>query len=120
MELVRGVPITMFCNERRLTTPEGVVPSYDEIREALGLASKSGVFRLVDALEARGQIRRMRHYARSIQIVGSNSRLEAQAFADRLIKAAKEGGHVMDDGDPPPLFIFTERELRALLLKAYR
>jgi SOS-response transcriptional repressor LexA len=44
-------------------------PSFDEMREALGLASKSGVHRLVNALEERGYIRRMPERARAIELV---------------------------------------------------
>ena len=45
-------------------------PSYDEIRAAVGIASKSGVFRLLGGLEERGLIERLPNRARSIQIAG--------------------------------------------------
>lgn len=48
---------------------EGVPPSYDEMREALALKSKSGVHRLIESLETRGFIRRMPHRARAIEIL---------------------------------------------------
>ena len=47
----------------------GHAPSYDEIGAALGLASKSGVHRIVTALEERGRIRRLPNRARAIEIV---------------------------------------------------
>lgn len=47
----------------------GFGPSYTEIASALGLKSKSGVTRLVDQLQARGAIRRLRSRDRSIEIV---------------------------------------------------
>ena len=47
----------------------GCTPSYDEIGAALGLASKSGVHRIVTALEERGRIRRLPNRARAIEIV---------------------------------------------------
>ncbi|WP_439647308.1 LexA family protein [Antarcticirhabdus aurantiaca] len=47
----------------------GHTPSYDEIGAALGLASKSGVHRIVTALEERGRIRRRPNRARAIEIV---------------------------------------------------
>src|SRR3546814_4612694 len=49
----------------------GVSPSFAEIRDRLGLEARSGVFRLVDALEARGHIRRLRHRARAIEVIRS-------------------------------------------------
>src|SRR3546814_19220337 len=47
----------------------GVSPSFAEIRDRLGLEARSGVFRLVDALEERGHIRRLRHRARAIEVI---------------------------------------------------
>lgn len=47
----------------------GVPPSYDEMKEGLGLASKSGIARLMDALEERGFIRRIYHRARSLELM---------------------------------------------------
>jgi repressor LexA len=47
----------------------GVAPNYDEIRDRLGLASKSGVHRLLDGLEERGFIRRLKHRARAIEVI---------------------------------------------------
>lgn len=44
-------------------------PSFDEIQIALGLKSKSGVHRLVTALEQRGYARRIPGYARSIEVI---------------------------------------------------
>jgi len=46
-----------------------VPPSFDEMRDALGLASKSGVHRLVSGLEERGYIRRLDNRARAIEIL---------------------------------------------------
>lgn len=43
----------------------GIFPTFDEIRIALGLASKSGVHRLITGLEERGHIRRIRFRARA-------------------------------------------------------
>ena len=47
----------------------GVSPSYDEMRQALDLKSKSGIFRLLSSLEERGFIRRLPHRARALEIV---------------------------------------------------
>lgn len=48
---------------------DGVPPSFDEMKEALDLRSKSGIHRLITALEERGFIRRLAHRARAIEIV---------------------------------------------------
>lgn len=47
----------------------GVPPSFDEMRDALELKSKSGIHRLITGLEERGFIRRLRHRARAIEIL---------------------------------------------------
>lgn len=47
----------------------GVSPSYDEMKDALGLASKSGIHRLITALEERGFIRRLPHRARALEVL---------------------------------------------------
>ena len=46
-----------------------ISPSYDEMKDALGLASKSGIHRLITALEERGFIRRLPHRARALEIL---------------------------------------------------
>src|ERR1700687_987375 len=56
-----------FIHERLKET--GVPPSFDEMKDALSLQSKSGVHRLIIALEERGFIRRLPHRARAIKII---------------------------------------------------
>ncbi len=46
---------------------DGVPPSFDEMKVALDLRSKSGIHRLITALEERGFIRRLAHRARAIE-----------------------------------------------------
>ena len=48
---------------------EGVPPSYDEMKDALGLAPKSGIHRLITALEERGFIRRLPNKARALEVL---------------------------------------------------
>lgn len=48
---------------------DGVPPSFDEMKDALDLRSKSGIHRLITALEERGFIRRLAHKARALEIV---------------------------------------------------
>jgi repressor LexA len=59
--------LLMFIHERIKET--GVSPSFDEMKEALDLASKSGIHRLITALEERGFLRRLRHRARALEVV---------------------------------------------------
>ncbi len=47
----------------------GVSPSYDEMKEALNLKSKSGIHRLISGLEERGFIRRLPHKARALEVI---------------------------------------------------
>ena len=59
--------LLLFINERIKET--GVSPSFDEMTEALDLASKSGIHRLITALEERGFIRRLAHRARALEVL---------------------------------------------------
>lgn len=67
--------LLMFIHERIQET--GVSPSFDEMKEALDLASKSGIHRLITALEERGFIRRLAHRARALEV----TKLPEQAAA---------------------------------------
>ncbi|KMW56667.1 SOS-response repressor and protease LexA [Candidatus Rhodobacter oscarellae] len=83
-----------FINKRMMR--DGVPPSFDEMKEALDLRSKSGIHRLITALEERGFIRRLAHRARAIEIVRLPQPLAdatPQGFTPRVI----EGDRV----DPP-------------------
>jgi repressor LexA len=66
---------------------DGVPPSFDEMKDALALRSKSGIHRLVTALEERGFIRRLPHRARALEIL----RLP-DALAGKTAKPAKAAG----------------------------
>src|SRR5215468_6363222 len=59
--------LLLFINERIEAT--GVPPSFDEMKEALDLRSKSGIHRLIMALEERGFIRRLANRARAIEVL---------------------------------------------------
>ena len=79
---------------------DGVPPSFDEMKDELDLRSKSGIHRLITALEERGFIRRLAHKARALEIVKLPDALEQKfgtgakaGFAPRVI----EGDRV----DPP-------------------
>ncbi len=59
--------LLLFINER--LQKDGVSPSFDEMKDALNLASKSGIHRLISALEERGFLRRLPHRARALEVV---------------------------------------------------
>ena len=59
--------LLLFINQRLTAT--GISPSFDEMKDALRLKSKSGIHRLVSGLEERGFIRRLPHRARAVEVV---------------------------------------------------
>jgi len=59
--------LLMYINQRLAAT--GVAPSFDEMKDALNLRSKSGIHRLISGLEERGFIRRLPHRARALEVV---------------------------------------------------
>ena len=59
--------LLMFIHER--LKEDGVPPSFDEMKDALDLRSKSGIHRLITALEERGFIRRLPNRARALEVV---------------------------------------------------
>jgi repressor LexA len=65
---------------------DGVPPSFDEMKEALDLRSKSGIHRLITALEERGFIRRLAHRARAIEVVKLPEAMERPGFTPRVIE----------------------------------
>ena len=79
----------------------GVSPSFDEMKDALGLQSKSGIHRLITGLEERGFIRRLPHRARALEVLRlpDNARLAghrpsrpAKGLNERFGPEAIEGG----------------------------
>jgi len=76
--------LLLYINRR--LAESGVSPSFEEMKEALGLRSKSGIHRLISGLEERGFIRRLPHRARALEVV----RLpEATAARERNAGKAK-------------------------------
>ncbi len=63
----RQYEVLVYINDTLQKT--GVSPSYDEMKKALGLHSKSGIHRLITGLEERGFIRRLPHHARAVEIL---------------------------------------------------
>ena len=86
--------LLMFIHERIKET--GVSPSFDEMKEALDLASKSGIHRLITALEERGFLRRLAHRARALEVVKlpqqatpSAAAVGRQGFRPQVIEPAR-------------------------------
>jgi repressor LexA len=84
--------LLMFIHER--IKESGVSPSFDEMKEALDLASKSGIHRLITALEERGFLRRLPHRARALEVVKLPQQATAaappqgrHAFKPQLVEA---------------------------------
>jgi repressor LexA len=72
---------------------DGVPPSFDEMKDALDLRSKSGIHRLITALEERGFIRRLPHRARALEIIRLPESLESSSgFAPQVV----DGGGTPD------------------------
>lgn len=107
--------LLMFIHERIKET--GVSPSFDEMKEALDLASKSGIHRLITALEERGFIRRLAHRARALEVV----KLPQQATTASPPKGrgtfkpqVVEGGGQTPSIPAPPIAADNTRELPIL------
>jgi len=87
--------LLMFVKQRLEAT--GVSPSFDEMKEALNLRSKSGIHRLITALEERGFIRRLPHRARALEVIKlPHSMVPATAGAN-----ANAGSHGGENGFSP-------------------
>ncbi len=68
---------------------DGVPPSFDEMKEALDLRSKSGIHRLITALEERGFIRRLAHRARAIEIVKLPDGMDPGGFRPSVVEGGR-------------------------------
>ena len=89
--------LLMFIHERIKET--GVSPSFDEMKDALDLASKSGIHRLITALEERGFLRRLPHRARALEVVKMPEQATAAAppkgrgaFRPTLVESERAAG----------------------------
>jgi repressor LexA len=101
--------LLMFIHERMKET--GIPPSFDEMKDALDLASKSGIHRLITALEERGFIRRLPNRARALEVVrlpdsmnpslgGRKSRFEPSVIEGNLGKVASTQPRVEEYARP--------------------
>jgi len=95
--------LLVFVN--KCITETGVSPSFDEMKEALELRSKSGIHRLITALEERGFIRRLPHRARALEVLRIPDDVAAEAKAapaQRGFKPALVDGNFRRAAQPRP------------------
>ena len=87
MLTAKQLELLRFIGER--LDRDGVPPSFDEMKDALGLASKSGIHRLITALEERGYIRRLPNRARALEVLKMPE--SERGFTPRVIDGGAAG-----------------------------
>ena len=70
--------LLIFINKKIRSS--GISPSYEEMKNSLNLKSKSGIHRLISALEERGFVKRLAHKARALEVVNSQKMLVLMIF----------------------------------------
>ncbi len=85
----KQIELLRFIHER--LTENGVPPSFDEMKEALDLKSKSGIHRLILALEERGFIRRLPNRARALEVIRLPDAYVPRAGRQRFSPSVIEG-----------------------------
>ena len=82
--------LLIYINEKLKS--DGVSPSYDEMRVSLNLKSKSGIHRLISALEERGFIKRLAHKARALEVVKLPENASAKDLFNNFKPSLIKGG----------------------------
>ena len=95
--------LLMFINQRLAAT--GVAPSFDEMKDALALRSKSGIHRLISGLEERGFIRRLPHRARALEVTRLPEESAAASYAAPSIGTPSSGAGAAERGRFSPTVI---------------
>ena len=85
--------LLIFINKKLRSS--GISPSYEEMKESLNLKSKSGIHRLISALEERGFIRRLPHKARALEVVKLPETASANDIYNSFSPSVIKGG--LDD-----------------------
>jgi repressor LexA len=67
----------------------GISPSFEEMKEALGLKSKSGIHRLISALEERGFLRRLPNRARALEVLKAPEAARTPVRNDNVVPLRK-------------------------------
>ena len=107
--------LLLLIHDRTSTT--GIAPSYEEMKEAVGLKSKSGIHRLIVALEERGFLKRFRQRARALEVVKL-----PEDMSDRRVPSAwphprspHQTPGTLETDPPASLAAFKERKASAAL-----
>ena len=82
--------LLVFINKKIRTT--GVSPSYEEMKNSLNLKSKSGIHRLISALEERGFIKRLAHKARALEVLKLPETASANDIYNTFSPSVIKGG----------------------------
>jgi len=82
--------LLLFINKKLRAS--GVSPSYEEMKQSLNLKSKSGIHRLISALEERGFIRRLAHKARALEVIKLPETASANDIYNSFSPSVIKGG----------------------------
>jgi len=82
--------LLLFINKKLRAS--GISPSYEEMKESLNLKSKSGIHRLISALEERGFIRRLAHKARALEVIKLPESTSANDIYNNFSPSIIKGG----------------------------
>ena len=97
--------LLLFINKKLRSS--GVSPSYEEMKESLNLKSKSGIHRLISALEERGFIKRLAHKARALEVIKLPETASANdiynSFSPSVIKGGLDEKPLSDEVEVPVL-----------------
>jgi repressor LexA len=95
--------LLIYINEKLKHT--GISPSYDEMRMSLNLRSKSGIHRLISALEERGFIKRLAHKARALEVIKLPENAGAKDLYNNFSPTIIKGGLDLNKLDEEEKFI---------------
>jgi len=91
--------LLLFINKKLRSS--GISPSYEEMKDSLNLKSKSGIHRLISALEERGFIKRLAHKARALEVVKLPETASANdiynSFSPSVIKGGLDETNIKND-----------------------
>ena len=82
--------LLIFINKKIRST--GISPSYEEMKNSLNLKSKSGIHRLISALEERGFVKRLAHKARALEVVKLPENASANDIFNTFTPSVIKGG----------------------------
>ena len=113
----KQLELLQFIQER--LNESGVPPSFDEMKDALDLKSKSGIHRLITALEERGFLRRLPNRARALEVIRMPEAVKAQGTpqggeARRFTPSVVEGGRAKEPAARPSFAHANDEDGRAI------